>query len=170
MNFDLAYQLEENHVTVIPDVSLIKPNPYIAPEVYLKQEPSEATDLFSVGVILFELLAGRTPFKASADLAATGGHLQDAQLKGLPKTIPDIALQVIQTLVQTEPDKRFQRAEEVLELLVPVKAVEQTPLPSNRELGQGETYDLFQIEALHARAVIPRSTAPSAARSRNVWP
>jgi len=109
-------------------------------------------------------------FKASADLAATGGHLQDAQFKGLPKTIPDIALQVIRTLVQTEPDKRFQRAEEVLELFVPVKAVEQTPLPSNRELGQGETYDLFQIEALHARAVIPRSTAPSAARSRNVWP
>jgi serine/threonine protein kinase len=151
MNFDLAYQLEENHVTVIPDVSLITPNPYIAPEVYLKREPSEATDLFSVGVILFELLTGRTPFKASADLATTGGLLQDAHFKGLPKTIPDIALQVIRTLVQTEPDKRFQRAEEVLELLAPVKAVEQTPLPSNRELGQGETYDLFQIEALHAR-------------------
>jgi serine/threonine protein kinase len=151
MNFDLAYQLEENHVTVIPDVSLIKPNPYIAPEVYLKREPGEATDLFSVGVILFELLAGRTPFKASADLATTGGHLQDSQFKGLPKTIPDIALQVIRTLVQTEPDKRFQRAEDVLELLAPAKAVEQTPLPSNRELGQGETYDLFQIEALHAQ-------------------
>jgi serine/threonine protein kinase len=151
MNFDLAYQLEENHVTVIPDVSLIKPNPYTAPEVYLKQEPSEATDLFSVGVILFELLAGRTPFKASADLAITGGHLQDAHLKDLPKTIPDIGVQVIQTLVQTQPDRRFQRAEEVLELLIPVKAVEQTPLPSNRELAQGETYDLFQIEALHAR-------------------
>jgi serine/threonine protein kinase len=151
MNFDLAYQLEENHVTVIPDVSLIKPNPYIAPEVYLKQEPSEATDLFSVGVILFELLAGRTPFKASADLATTGGQLQDAVLKGLSKTIPDIALQVIRTLVQTKPDKRFQRAEEVLEMLVPVKAIEQTPLPSNRELAQGETYDLFKIEALHAR-------------------
>jgi len=151
MNFDLAYQLEENHVTVIPDVSLIKPNPYTAPEVYLKQEPSEATDLFSVGVILFELLAGRTPLKASADLAATGGQLRDSQLKGLSQTIPDIALQVIRTLVQTEPDKRFQRAEEVLELLVSVKTVEQPSLPSNRELGQGETYDLFQIEALHAQ-------------------
>lgn len=151
MNFDLAYHLEEHHSTVIPDVSLIKPNPYIAPEVYLKQEPSEATDLFSVGVIIYELLAGRAPFKASADLANTGGQLQDAQFKGLPTTIPDIVLQVIQTLVQTEPDKRFQRAEEVLELLLPVKSVEQSPLPSNRELGQGETYDLFQIEALHAR-------------------
>lgn len=150
MNFDLAYQLEENHVTVIPDVSLIKPNPYTAPEVYLKQEPCEATDLFSVGVILYELLVGRPPLKASTDLAATGGQLVDSQIRGLPNTIPDIALQVIRTLVQTEPHKRFQRAEKVLELLVPAKAVEQTPLPSNRELSQGETYDLFQIEALHA--------------------
>ena len=151
MNFDLAYQLEDNHVTVIPDTAVIKPNPYTAPEVYLKQEPSEATDLFSVGVILFEVLAGRPPFKASADLAAAGGHLQPAQLKVLPPATPDIALQVIRTLVQTEPDKRFQRAEEVLELLVPVKPAEQIPLPSNRELAPGEHYDLFEIEALHAQ-------------------
>ena len=151
MNFDLAYQLEDNHVTVIPDVSVIKPNPYTAPEVYLKQEPSEATDLFSVGVILFELLAGQPPFKASADLALTVGQLQQAQLKSLPSATPDVALQVIRQLVQTDPHKRPQRAEEVLALLDSVKRIETSPLPSNRELAAGERYDLFEIEALHAR-------------------
>ncbi len=151
MNFDLAYQLEENHVTVIPDASVIKPNPYTAPEVFLKQEPSEATDLFSVGVILFELLTGHPPFSASADLAATGGQLPPRQLDLLAPPIPDLARQIVHALVQTAPEKRFQRVEQVLELLAPAKPAAPAPLLPNRQLSPGETHDLFEIEALHAQ-------------------
>lgn len=151
MNFDLAYQLEEDHVTVIPDASAIKLNPYTAPEVYLKEEPSEATDLFSVGVILFELLAGHPPFKASADLAASGGQLTASQLNALGTAVPDLARQIIQTLVQTERERRFQRVEQILEFLAPAKPAVPAPVSPNCELTPGETYDLFQIEALHAK-------------------
>lgn len=151
MNFDLAYQLEEDHVTVIPDAAVLKPNPYIAPEVYHKEEPSEATDLFSVGVIFFKLLTGRTPFGASTDLAASGGQLPDDTLRILAAPIPDIARQLIHTLVQTQRDRRFQRVEEVLALLSPAQATEPARLPPNRELVRGETHDLFMIEALHAQ-------------------
>jgi len=151
MNFDLAYQLEEDHVTVIPDASALKPNPYTAPEVYHKEEPSEATDLFSVGVIFFELLTGRPPFGASADLASSGGQLPPAKLSALAAPIPDLARQIIHALVQTEREKRFQRVEQVLELLAPAKPAEPAQLPPNRELVPGETHDLFEIEALHAK-------------------
>ncbi|MGE0325806.1 MAG: serine/threonine-protein kinase PknK [Polyangiaceae bacterium] len=38
---------------------------YMAPEVYARQLPTEASDLFAVGVMLFEALTGRYPFDAS---------------------------------------------------------------------------------------------------------
>jgi serine/threonine protein kinase len=151
MNFDLAFQLEENHVTVIPDASAIKPNPYTAPEVFLKQEPSEATDLFSLGVILFELLTGHPPFTASTDLAGTGGQLVPRQIDRLASPIPALAREIIHTLVRTEPRERFQRVEQVLELLAPAEPVAAAPLLPNRQLSAGETHDLFEIEALHAQ-------------------
>jgi serine/threonine protein kinase len=151
MNFDLAYQFEEDHVTVIPDASALKPNPYTAPEVYHKEEPSEATDLFSVGVVFFELLTGHPPFRASADLAASGGQLSPAKLNALVAPIPDLARQIIHTLVQAERDKRFQRVEQVLEFLAPARSAEPASLSPNRELAPGETHDLFEIEALHAK-------------------
>ena len=152
MNFDLAYQFEDDHVTVIPDTSLIKPNPYTAPEVYTKRDPSEATDLFSVGVIIFELLVGRPPFKASGELANSGGgQLTLAQLSILRPKVPDIAFELVKTLVQIEQKKRFQRAEDVLELLGPRVAEGDGLRSPNRELKSGEIHDLFQIEALHAQ-------------------
>ena len=152
MNFDLAYQLEDNHVTVIPDVSTLKSSPFTAPEVYLKQEPSEATDLFSVGVILFEMLTGQLPFKASSDLAASGGYLAPEKMQLLiAKTSGTIPVsEVVAFLLEFDPKKRFQRAEEVLEMLFPKVPGESGPKSVNRELTRGETYDLYQIDALIA--------------------
>ena len=69
MNFDLAFQLEDNRVTVIPDVAKLKRVPYIAPEIYAGGRVPESTaDLFSVGVILYEMLTGSRPFGCSTDL------------------------------------------------------------------------------------------------------
>jgi len=48
--------------TTLPETTLLKLSPYIAPELYQeKKDVHEATDLFSVGVIFFEMLTGHPP-------------------------------------------------------------------------------------------------------------
>jgi hypothetical protein len=90
-------------------------------------------------------------------LAKTGEHPNLLRVWSVPNDFGHViegsewSEEGIRTLVQTEPEARFQRAEEVLELLIPAKSVEPVPLPSNRELTPGETYDLFEIEKLHAQ-------------------
>ena len=51
INFDLAYQIEDNRLTVIEDVSKLKDDGYIAPEVVFGQDIDESTT-FSAWVLL----------------------------------------------------------------------------------------------------------------------
>ena len=58
MNFDLAYQLEDNRLTVIEDAAKLKDDGYIAPDIIFNQDIDESTDFFSLCVIAYELLTG----------------------------------------------------------------------------------------------------------------
>lgn len=50
---------------------------YMAPEIISGSEPTVATDLYAVGVILYEMLAGVTPFAGGETLAVLTSHLRD---------------------------------------------------------------------------------------------
>jgi serine/threonine protein kinase len=148
MNFDLAYHLEEDHLTVITDGTRLKSDAYTAPEVYQRGEPSEATDLFSVGVILFELITGAPPFKASTDLASMDGQMSRTSRDLLAAKAPANIVQLADFLVRTDPKQRLQRAEDALELL-DAGSRPTEPLPdANRILPAGEIYDVYEIDRL----------------------
>jgi len=67
-------------------VSRLPRSPYTAPEVYKGEDDPEASaDLFSVGVILYEMLVGERPFGSSTDLERTGGVLSATQQDRLGK-------------------------------------------------------------------------------------
>jgi len=151
MNFDLSYQLEEDRTTVIPDGSKLKRSAYIAPEVYTGGLLSEAADLFSVGVILFELLSGERPFGCSTDLERTGGELGSAQREKLRRRdeVPESLSDLVFELIQSDPAQRPEQAPEVLVgLRAEADAVARPPGAVNRELPAGERCDLYEIEEL----------------------
>ena len=110
MNFDLSYQLEEDRVTVIPDATKIKRTPYIAPEVLIGGIiPEASADLFSLGVIFYEMLTGSTPFKCSIDLEQMGGQLTSEQHKRLSEVVgaPPGCTELILKLIQLHPSDRL---------------------------------------------------------------
>jgi eukaryotic-like serine/threonine-protein kinase len=51
---------------------------YMAPEQWADEEPDAASDIYSLGVMLFQMLAGDVPFKGSSIPAIMKKHLQDA--------------------------------------------------------------------------------------------
>ncbi|MCP4398245.1 MAG: protein kinase [bacterium] len=149
MNFELSYIPEDNRVTVLPEAGSMKESAYLAPELYDKQDYVEATDLFSVGVILYELLIGKPPFPFSLYLKAHEGVLKDDALTKLKeKEISEELQTLLYSLIQADRDERPQGAEQVLKLLedvLPSTPKIETHLLSNHQLEAGESHGVYQI-------------------------
>jgi serine/threonine-protein kinase len=89
-----------------PGAELTAPNTnpgtpaYMAPEQIKAGAVGPATDLYAVGVILFELLAGRRPFEADSSVALMMRHLQEPPPR-LGDVAPDLrALPALESIVQ----------------------------------------------------------------------
>jgi serine/threonine protein kinase len=150
MNFDLSFQLEDNRVTVIPDASRLKRSPYIAPEIYVSGTVPEATaDLFSLGVIIFEMLVGSPPFSCSTDLERSGGSLSVEQVQKL-HNVEGLSPQVVDLvhgMIQQFPSDRIGDVSRVLQSLDVAKETEKdTPArEANPRLSNGSQSGLYNI-------------------------
>jgi serine/threonine protein kinase/nitrite reductase/ring-hydroxylating ferredoxin subunit len=97
---------------------------YIAPEVVRGQPADARTDIYSLGVILFELLSGKTPFTGTDPLEVAMKHVQQPILS-LHTYCPDIPLAlatVVNQALDRDPARRFQRVDELLEAFAQVSA------------------------------------------------
>jgi serine/threonine protein kinase len=85
---------------------------YLAPEQVQGHEPDARADLYSLGVVLFEMLAGAPPFKGTTDMATALAHVQqppprvDDVRPGLPPGLGNL----VDALLVKEPDKRVPSA------------------------------------------------------------
>lgn len=91
---------------------------YAAPEAsgLIQRDVAETADLYSLGVLLFESLAGRPPFTGSNAAEALRQHLS-WPVPFLPEVRPDLSLELqslLEKLLAKEPDERYQSAEEAL--------------------------------------------------------
>ncbi len=149
INFDLAYQLEENRLTVIPDASQLKDDGYIAPEVLFGEDIDESTDLFSLGVIAYEMLTGSKPFKSVRDFAAQGGILNNKlQEKLLRLGLPEGCTEIITKMLVADRAKRFKDVERAITAFS-IEAEEDKqgaePVAVNSKLQLGDKYDVYEI-------------------------
>lgn len=91
---------------------------YIAPEQagLIDQDPDERSDLYSAGVVLFEMLAGRPLFQGETLGEVLWQHMTERppELRGLGVTVPRALDEVIQRLLRKDPRDRYQTAEAVL--------------------------------------------------------
>jgi serine/threonine protein kinase len=92
---------------------------YMAPEVWLVQRATPATDLYAVGVMLFEAVTGQPPFIGPDANALREKHLYvpAPRAKSVNVEVPDLFDGVIRKLLEKDPARRFQRAEDLLQAL-----------------------------------------------------
>jgi hypothetical protein len=88
---------------------------YLSPEQVNGKEPDHRSDVYSVGVMLFEMVCGRPPFVAESQIAVAMKHAREEppsprSLKaGIPKSLDSTIL----TALRKNPDERFDSAEDM---------------------------------------------------------
>ena len=94
---------------------------YISPEQGMGKAVDIRSDIYSLGVVLYELLMGRPPFKSDGSFTfVVYQHVHSAPpaLEPLTGTIPVSVKEIIQKCLEKKPDNRFQSPEELLSALV----------------------------------------------------
>ncbi len=85
---------------------------YLAPERLAGEPATPATDLYSVGVVLFEALAGRPPFRADTPLGLVQAISGDSPppLAALRPDVEPAVIAVTEQAMAKDPNRRFQSA------------------------------------------------------------
>ncbi|HZA40163.1 MAG TPA: protein kinase, partial [Actinomycetota bacterium] len=85
---------------------------YISPEQAKGLEPDARSDLYSIGIVLYELLTGRPPFTGDTQIVTAMQHLREEPPppRGLRGGIPRGLENVILTALAKDPDDRFPSA------------------------------------------------------------
>jgi serine/threonine protein kinase len=122
MNWDKAYlyvEGQEHETFYLEETQRPRDERYLPPEL-VKQDYDTlpCSDLYSLGVIFYELLTGEVPYDSPAALKEAGGSIPEIRLpsKRVPG-IPEWVDQLIQQLYVSDEDKRIQSASEFLQAL-----------------------------------------------------
>jgi serine/threonine-protein kinase len=132
LDFGLAKRTDPNDVTrktlqavTATTVGLAGTMPYMSPEQLEGGDASARSDIWALGIVMYEMAAGVKPFSGDNLYRLCTGIINEP-IPALPETVPPGLAAVIRRSLEKEPSRRYQRAGEVraaLEALEPSSAV-----------------------------------------------
>ncbi|RIK32424.1 MAG: hypothetical protein DCC56_01030 [Anaerolineae bacterium] len=162
-DFGIAKLLESASPRLTQTDAIMGTPAYISPEQARAETVNQRSDIYSLGIILYEMVTGSVPFVADTPLAVILKHISDP----LPppsivkKDIPQPIERVILKALAKEPDDRYATASEFLSAWKRALEETETARPSS---------DRISTPASRAGTVasVPQA-APQPARGRTGW-
>ena len=120
MDFGIARAISDSSATQAHTSGIVGTAQYFSPEQAKGEQVDARTDLYSTGVLLYEMICGRPPFKGESAVSVAYQHVSEAVIppSQFDSTIsPELDAVVLKGLAK-DRDERFQTAEEFREHLV----------------------------------------------------
>ncbi len=116
IDFGLALTKGSHRITYANLTAAAGTPDYMAPEQIDGQRGDARTDIYALGTILFELLAGRTPFQGDTNLAVMAQHMRGKlpRLDILQSGVPASIAAVVARALQRDPSSRYQTMRELI--------------------------------------------------------
>ncbi|MEN9714649.1 MAG: hypothetical protein RJA35_116, partial [Actinomycetota bacterium] len=119
MDFGIARAVSDSANTQAYSVGIVGTAQYFSPEQARGENVDARTDLYSTGVLLYEMLAGRPPFKGETAVSVAYQHVSEAVTPPSvhnPMVSPELDAVVLQAMAKDRND-RFQTADDFREHL-----------------------------------------------------
>ncbi|WP_217140416.1 Stk1 family PASTA domain-containing Ser/Thr kinase [Streptomyces sp. AC627_RSS907] len=113
MDFGIARAMQSG-VTSMTQTGMVVGTPqYLSPEQALGRGVDARSDLYSVGIMLFQLVTGRLPFDADSPLAIAYAHVQEEPVapSSVNRSLPPAVDALVARALKKNPNERFPSAE-----------------------------------------------------------
>jgi serine/threonine-protein kinase len=139
MDFGIARAISDSATTVAQTTAILGTAAYFSPEQAKGESVDARTDLYSTGVVLFEMLTGRPPFRGDTPVAVAYQHVSETPVKPSalnPRVSPALDSVVLHALAKD----RFARYQSAVEFRNDVETAGAGQIPIHRageEVGAG---------------------------------
>jgi serine/threonine-protein kinase len=150
---------------------------YLSPEQARGAPVTAASDLYSAGVVLYEMLTGKVPFTGDSAIEIAMKHVNELPRppSNLRSEIPPELDQIVLRALAKEPEDRYQTADEFIEDLerveagLPISRATATAATALLVAPVGEATEVLSSES-PTRVVAPPPTAPATPRRPPTYP
>ena len=134
---------------------------YMSPEQALGDALDERADLYSIGIIAWEMLAGRTPFQGETPVATAMKHVHDPfpDIREIVPGIPHDLFSVLSRVLTKKREDRYASALELDDALALCDTGPAAPLAEARLLPEAEAF-LREVEIAIDSIILPRAVRP----------
>ena len=149
---DFGFVKSNIEVEVTEEGSVLGTPDYIAPEQAMGKDVDWRSDLYSLGITLYHMLAKRPPFDGTVSTIMRS-HIRDdlPNLREVNPQVPQAMVGVLAKMTAKNPDDRYQSITEVFEALEAIKLKEKGKSGGVDSLATNELRELLKLEKDKAR-------------------
>jgi eukaryotic-like serine/threonine-protein kinase len=117
-DFGIAQALSDSQPSTRQAIVWGSPH-YFAPEQAQGERPSAASDVYSIGIVMFEMLTGRLPYTGANQQELAMAHIRAPipRVTDINPVVPESLAQVVYKVMSKEPHNRYRFAEQLRHIL-----------------------------------------------------